>query len=314
MIRRPRSPTAPSALETRYSSRSQPPKSPGLTEREAVVEAFNAHIGDGKPEFKFDRYRHQEIKDALHAAFHGKCAYCESRYAGTQPMDVEHWRPKGGVHDDDEHPGYYWLAADWLNLFPSCIDCNRGRTQDDIVLGKKVRLGKADQFPVAGTRSLGPDGDLLAEEPLLLDPCCGDEGEDPEDFFRYTEEGVIQPRHPDGDKRLRAEESIRVYALNRSELVAERLAVRRLVDHRLERIHHLRRVTTQSTELRDSFDQSASAADRERLGPGWAQLFDSLDDLIAAEVDELLAMEADDRPYAGMVRAMLREAEELGVQ
>ena len=79
--------------------------------------------------YPFKVYGHQQIKDALAALFFNKCAYCETPYAATQPVDVEHFRPKGEVAEDKEHPGYYWLAASWENLFPSCIDFNRERTQ-----------------------------------------------------------------------------------------------------------------------------------------------------------------------------------------
>ncbi|MEF9674035.1 hypothetical protein QNM99_25505 [Pseudomonas sp. PCH446] len=44
-------------------------------------------------------------------------------------MDVEHYRPKGAVSEDASHPGYWWVAMDWDNLLPSCIDCNRKRKQ-----------------------------------------------------------------------------------------------------------------------------------------------------------------------------------------
>ena len=70
--------------------------------------------------------------------FFGKCAYCESLITNNQPGDVDHYRPKGRVMDannkpvmittalgENPHPGYYWLAYQFSNLLPSCIDCNR---------------------------------------------------------------------------------------------------------------------------------------------------------------------------------------------
>src|SRR4051794_32743307 len=73
-------------------------------------------------------YRADEIKQALNEAFGFKCAYCESFYEATAPVDVEHYRPKGEIVTSTGRtlrPGYYWLAAEWGNLLPSCIDCNR---------------------------------------------------------------------------------------------------------------------------------------------------------------------------------------------
>jgi 5-methylcytosine-specific restriction endonuclease McrA len=92
---------------------------------------------------------------ALGGSVADECAYCESRYAGTQPMDVEHFRPKGKVLEDDgtEVRGYYWLASEWANLLPSCIDCNRERRQWLADLGAVRSVGKGERFPlVKGSR------------------------------------------------------------------------------------------------------------------------------------------------------------------
>jgi uncharacterized protein (TIGR02646 family) len=294
VIRRDRSQVAePAALSKPYPARVKPPKEEGKTEREAVLAAFAAHVAAGKSpvdfQFPFERYQEEEVKRALRQLFDGKCAYCESNYSGTQPMDVEHWRPKGEVHLDDgtKLPGYYWLAAEWSNLFPSCIDCNRARTQLDVVDKKEVRLGKANQFPVEGARLPTPEADPDREKPLILNPCK----DDPVDFFRYTEDGAVLPRDEKGEGRRRALESIRVYALNRSDLVAERLAVRRLVDHRLNLIAQL-------GTLRESIARPEDEPLREAVA-----------DLIANEMDALLSMTRDGQVYAGMVRQMIREAD-----
>ncbi len=67
-------------------------------ERTKVRRHFGATASRDRP-FRFKVYKHSEVRRALEDLFHGKCAYCESRYIGTQPMDVEHWRPKGRVGD-----------------------------------------------------------------------------------------------------------------------------------------------------------------------------------------------------------------------
>jgi len=293
MIQRKRNQIAePSALAKRYGPRSKAPKKAGLTEREAVLAAFDEHIGTSRDpakfKFAFERYQEEDVKKALRQLFGGKCAYCESNYAGTQPMDVEHWRPKNEVHDNGSVlPGYYWLASEWPNLFPSCIDCNRARTQFDVVAQREVNLGKANQFPVAGTRLTCPADDPMGEKPLLLEPCEND----PEAFLKYTEDGVVLPRNDDGEEYERALASIRVYALNRSDLVSERLSVRRIVDHRLNLIEQLGELRKQITQPQDQ------------------PLRDAISDLIASEIDALLAMTGDDQTYAGMVREMVRSAD-----
>ena len=121
------------------------------------LERARAHQGkaakkrNGKKEsFEFAAYKADEVKRRLEELFHGKCAYCETYYSASAPVDVEHYRPKGAVSEDDKHPGYWWLAMAWDNLLPSCIDCNRKRKQ--IVVKPSTS--------VAELRTLGttPDG------------------------------------------------------------------------------------------------------------------------------------------------------------
>jgi hypothetical protein len=65
--------------------------------------------------------------------FRGKCAYCEQKIYSDQHGDLDHFRPKGAVADENyepvmiavdgevkDHPGYYWLCYNWKNLLPSC--------------------------------------------------------------------------------------------------------------------------------------------------------------------------------------------------
>jgi len=113
--------------------------------------------------------------------FFGKCAYCETPIEDIFPGDVEHYRPKGKVTDenyntiyiqkddgtyilDDDgnkipHPGYYWLAYEWTNLMPSCTYCNR----------PKKDFGKRNCFPVEGI-NIFKIGDEKLEKPLLINP------------------------------------------------------------------------------------------------------------------------------------------------
>lgn len=72
-------------------------------------------------EFKEGLYGDPEVRACLLELFHYKCAYCESR---IEKCEVEHYRPKGRV-DGSAHPGYYWLAYEWENLYPSCESCNK---------------------------------------------------------------------------------------------------------------------------------------------------------------------------------------------
>ncbi len=148
--------------------------------------------GEKREAFPFARYKEVAVKAALERLFHGKCAYCESFYAGTQPIDVEHYRPKGEVDGLETHGGYWWLAMDWRNLLPSCIDCNRRRKQKspdpkagslvelrkngDFDRTKQILLGKSSIFPLETEtgRASKREDDLSAERRLLLDPTRDD--------------------------------------------------------------------------------------------------------------------------------------------
>jgi uncharacterized protein (TIGR02646 family) len=197
--------------------------SKGWLEREEAVAFYDDPLNAGKDfsSEKFRAYKDEEVKKALNELFQGKCAYCESPYASTAPVDVEHFRPKAGILVDGKltKPGYYWLAADWDNLLPSCIDCNRSRTQefDD---KDPQKSGKANQFPVADeNRRAQKPGKENEEEYLLLDPCR----DDPQAHLEFLAEGVIRARLAAPETLSRkGTTSIEVYGLQRKGLVDAR--------------------------------------------------------------------------------------------
>lgn len=285
----------PAVLSARYR---------GKTEQERAVSKFLKHIDEGRDPLKFQfnyiAYKKEPLKRALTVLFHGKCAYCESRYAGSQPMDVEHWRPKGKVDAaNGEYPGYYWLAATWANLLPSCIDCNRSRKQYDSYLKRELNLGKETQFPVLNDdylvkRGKPHDYDKSntggPEVPLLVNPCTDDPGL----FFHYAD-GLVLPKDGlAGDQLTKAENSIRVYALNRSALVYDRLAIVRLVEQRIFTLERLMRI-----------DGSATAPAIKMV----------VDELIAHEIDNLVEMKKPENVFSAMVAQLLSEhGQRLGIE
>lgn len=184
--------------------------------------------------FKFTAYKDDEVREKFDELFHGKCAYCEQDYSSTQPVDIEHWRPKGKAdrkNRPEMKPGYYWLAATWENLLPSCIDCNRSRRQK-LPGGGIQKLGKQNQFPIRNedNRQLNHHQPNL-EEPLILNPC--DDLISPKDHLEFTPEAVIKAKKDDnGNVSELGENSVYVYALNRTGLVHARLEVLRLMEQR----------------------------------------------------------------------------------
>ncbi len=188
-----------------------------------------------RPSFKpYEAYKGQDVVVALADLFKNKCAYCESEVAANNGEEIEHYRPKGGVTDDDDHNGYWWLASEWTNLLLSCTGCNQGRrqhiatpgmTEAELIAQKAKRarktVGKLNQFPVAGTRAVLPEDDLGLEDPLLIDPTT----RDPNGAFRWltaSELSVVVPasgQHGDDPHGLA---TIDVCVLNRFKLVQAR--------------------------------------------------------------------------------------------
>ncbi|HVS33459.1 MAG TPA: retron system putative HNH endonuclease [Thermoanaerobaculia bacterium] len=258
------------------------------SERDKAARFYADPANAGKT-YKFKIYSHDQVKEALTRLFGAKCAYCESRYAGTQPMDVEHFRPKGKVLEDDgtEVRGYYWLASEWTNLLPSCIDCNRERRQWLADIGTVRSVGKGERFPLEKgcKRAAAPDEEK-AERPLLLNPCL----EDPEKHFEFTEDAIVRPSRGAGAVKERAQASIEVYALNRSGLVEERLQLLRLLQRRAGMIESLMTIV-----------------DREDVPETIRTL---VEDLITHEMDELRKTCEPGRPFSLMARQFIDDFRE----
>ena len=215
-------------------------------------------------------YAHRgEVKPALEKLFHDKCAYCETLMTASSDWDVEHFRPKGRVHEAPDHPGYYWLAYTWENLYPSCQHCNQRRKDaprwDDPA--SQPAAGKADQFPLEdeATRAQSPDDDIADEATLLIDPCY----DDPTDYLGHDPVGNIfaLADNPYG------EETIEVLHLGR----------RRLRDNR-------RRVMQRVVSILKAIRKVQQAND-----PDMQEVLDNLSLLLSEFI-------ADDGEYAGAAR------------
>jgi uncharacterized protein (TIGR02646 family) len=203
------------------------PTSSGGRETSRAV-AFFAEPANADKRFGFSAYKSRAVKQALEQMFGGKCAYCETDYAATAPPDVEHYRPKGSVLRGDgsiKQPGYYWLAATWSNLLPSCIDCNREREQ--AIDGRRSLSGKACRFPVADetARATAP-GEESREQPLLLDPTT----DTPDDHLEFIDGGVVRPRLVGHEESVRGRQTIDVLGLRRMGLTRRRAERLRWVD------------------------------------------------------------------------------------
>jgi uncharacterized protein (TIGR02646 family) len=100
-------------------------------ERGPAPDSFAARAVDWHGRFEEARRRNPELTagqfwssvraqvradaQALYAAFHGKCAYCEAKMAHVSSPHVEHYRPKNKFPD---------RVFDWQNWLLSCGRCN----------------------------------------------------------------------------------------------------------------------------------------------------------------------------------------------
>lgn len=200
-------------------------KQRALAERKRAI----SHFGSAKArkkKFDFKAYRDPEVKNVLVKMFNYKCAYCEFQHKGGVSPDIDHWRPKSAVRVGkvSRKPGYYWLAADWDNLFPACRFCNSINTHED-EKGVLETGGKLDQFPFASspTRRRMVPGSERRERPLLLNPSK----DNPSDHLEYStapaERGIVKAKvRRKGRESVKGRVSINVYALWRKSLVEER--------------------------------------------------------------------------------------------
>lgn len=265
----------------------------------------------GRP-FAHGAYRAADVKLALETLFHGKCAYCETRYCATAPVDVEHYRPKGAVAEADGHGGYWWMAAEWANLLPSCIDCNRRRGQV-IVTGssslaelaassapRATGAGKKDSFPLADerVRLVAESGDHASEGALLLDPCR----DDPAAYLGYGFAtgglaGLVLPVGDEASMR-RAATSIQVYGLNRLGLVQDRTEL-------VRRLEFLANLVIELTASAAALEEPETADVLRATGA--RNVAAQLRLLVDRTLEEMVGMAADHAPHASMARAWLRE-------
>lgn len=250
-----------------------------------------AYFGQGHVSgFAFKAYKNSVIKAALSAMTSGKCAYCEADYDVTQPQDVEHYRPKGGIMTATGliQPGYWWLATSWENLLPSCIRCNR---VEELALydGTIVKLGKGNHFPLSDEAARASQiGEEAGEVPLLLNPCV----DDPMQFIEFSDDnGLCIARSIDVDDNSaisrRALESIRIYGLNRAALVRARSRYMKRAKFTLRRLEILLR----------TLDAISAGSEQEA-----AEIEESID----LELDNLDDLTSGEDSFSGMLAELIR--------
>lgn len=205
--------------------------------------AFDVRPNDyssGKARFpKREYHSDKEVKEMLVRACHWKCCYCERKCWSYYDLDVEHFRPRGGVRQaldqqHDEQPGYYWLAYDWMNLLVSCAECNRRY--------------KRTYFPLANPieRARSHHDDIGRERPLLIDPAS----QDPRDHIRF-DGSLPTPRNDSVQGRV----TIEVMGMLRKELLEERDDWLRVI----ERLYDVLELAAEKSDSAKHLDKAQKA-------------------------------------------------------
>jgi hypothetical protein len=205
----------------------------GVETAEAIAYYLQEPRVGKKPNFK--AYRGDDVRRALESMFGAKCAYCETEYAAGNPPDTEHYRPKNeieGANSTKITPGYYWLAAAWSNLLPTCVYCNRRRKH--LYEDGPRYTGKGIQFPLVdeSKRATKPDEET-EEEPLLLDPTI----DEPSRHLSFGDEAVVSPAPTPTGKCPRGDATIEILGLNRPKLVHSRQSHLHWIDAAIQRYH-----------------------------------------------------------------------------
>lgn len=191
----------------------------------------------------------------------GKCWFCEAKQVRSA-SDVEHFRPKNKVHvhgstlkypsshpnADQDFEGYWWLSYNWQNFRLSCQRCNR-EEKDSVT---NIKYGKGNEFPLIDENSRCWDlsSNILAEQPLLLDPCI----ESDTMLLLHPLSGEVTPYFNDNTtiEYKRANFTINLLGLNAHGVKDIKLEIRNTLETVLELI-------SGSTNVSTRVDQAISA-------------------------------------------------------
>ncbi len=166
-------------------------------------------------------YRDATI-EKLKDIYKNKCAICE-RDRGFE-LQVDHYRPKKSRNHKHKteynQPGYYWLCYTWSNLIPLCSKCNGNKSSkfplkdwdENFRIKSHLNINGYNPFEPYCPKWLKQE-----EKPLLINPEVDVE---PHNNFSFKSNGEIIGNSPEG------KETIKVFKLNRKDLIRERQKIR----------------------------------------------------------------------------------------
>ncbi|MCO1595678.1 hypothetical protein M8C17_10930 [Micromonospora sp. RHAY321] len=225
------------------------------------------------------------LAEKLAELSHDKCWYCETPIARDDFM-VDHYRPKGKVLEDAQHPGYWWLALDPRNFRLACRYCNERRVDRR----GGTDGGKAAHFPLmAGSRRAFRDDYWEDEDPVLLDPT---RVLDPP-LIAFLSDGSPTPSDVEDDNPdsfQRATYSIEIYHLTHSRLMIQRSLIANQVTEAVRRVDVAYRRYLRKGQAGLPPDEIAGARSAYRDA-----------------VDRLAAYGAARSPYAAVARSVMKQ-------
>jgi hypothetical protein len=174
--------------------------------------------------YRGDENNNKSVLSALYSLYKMKCAYCEEE---RRKLDVEHYRPKNRVTEEDGHNGYYWLCYEWTNLILACKDCNRDWKKEHFPIKKDRIFGKDLKWPIKETKWKNLDELNKSEIPVLLNP--EEDSFEPYLFLAFNKLGRIKGVDDPG----RGLDTIKICNLNRSDLRKRR---KKIIDQVVKQI------------------------------------------------------------------------------
>jgi hypothetical protein len=172
----------------------------------------------------------KNLKPILKELSYKKCWYCEGHDIRSDGV-IDHFRPKRGVYGVPSHPGYWWLALDPTNFRYCCTYCNSRRLD----AARNTSGGKENQFPLfdENVRAYPEERpDKERNEVILLDPTLASDTL----LLYFGDDGDVQPRFPKSGARnlTRVKSSIKIYHLDHSDLIDERLELLNRIKHNID--------------------------------------------------------------------------------
>jgi 5-methylcytosine-specific restriction endonuclease McrA len=146
-----------------------------------------------------------------------KCYYCESTSEVVAALQVEHYRPKKRVDDQNRQAipqpeGYYWLGIEWTNLVLACSKCNGRGAKGNIFTVGGPRVISGTNFSLLNVYNrvgcIANVSPLIDEQPDLLHP----EIDNAYYFIGFNSDGKIYEKHHRGKR------TINICKLDRTEL------------------------------------------------------------------------------------------------